>query len=258
MSISRIYVRIFFLSLLWLSCCVIVNAQVSDAVEADTTVQIPYQPEIAPHVAADTTSIDARVFSDTLLNDLKHDPDFQYKQPPTIAESLWDRFLMWLDEALSYLLKQAVDTNWGRVIVYALALGLLVVLIMMLLKVDAFRILFSAQGSQLNPVVIDENIHEMDFDKLIHEAIQQHDYKRGVRLLFLYSLKLLADKDYIHWESGKTNHEYVAELQSHELKKGLNELSFYFDYAWYGNFVITADTFKKAETSFRNWKQLVR
>jgi hypothetical protein len=46
----------------------------------------------------------------------------------------------------------------------------------------------------------------------------------------------------------------VGELGKGELRNGLNELSFYFDYAWYGNFAINRDTFGKAQDTFVDWK----
>lgn len=203
---------------------------------------------------SDTSNVEVRQFDQQKLSSLKEDPDMDYRQPPTIAESLWDRFWTWVGELIESLFKRAVYTNWGRVLVYALGIALLVVLIMMILKVNAFKVLYSAQGSKLNATVLDENIHEMDFDKLIQEAVSSQDYRKGIRLLFLQALKILSDRHLINWESGKTNHEYVNELQSKELKTGLNELSFYFDYAWYGNFNISADLFNKVQSIFSSWK----
>jgi len=42
----------------------------------------------------------------------------------------------------------------------------------------------------------------------------------------------------IQWMPGKTNDEYMAELQQHPTQPRLQELRYYFDYAWYGHFEI--------------------
>jgi hypothetical protein len=206
----------------------------------------------------DSTVISERSFNEKQLQDLKDDPDMNYEQPPTIAETLWDRFWAWILDFLDSLFDKAIHTNWGQVILYILGIALIIILVMMILKVDAFRMISSAQSSGANLNGIHENIHEMNFDKLLSDATGQQDYRRGIRLLFLYALKILADRHLIQWESGKTNHEYVEELQHKDLRIGLNELSFYFDYAWYGNFHITADTFKKVENMFNQWRSNVR
>lgn len=202
----------------------------------------------------DSLAIDNRAFSQEEIARLKSDPDMDYKQPPTVAESLWDRFWAWIAQLLDGLFDKAVNTSWGRILVYAVGLAILIIVIMLVLKVNAFRVLYSGRGNAQKYQVLDENIHEMNFEKLIQEAMDQQDYRVGIRLLFLYALKLLSDKDLIHWESGKTNHDYVAELGKNDLKAGLNSLSFYFDYAWYGNFNISRDTFIKAQGTFTDWK----
>jgi hypothetical protein len=202
----------------------------------------------------DSLIVKKRSFNEEQIQRLKSDPDFNYKLPPTVAESLWDRLLAWLGNLIANMFDKAVNTNWGQALVYIVGLALLVVVIMMLLKVNAFKIFYSGAGATQKYQVLDENIHEMDFEKLVQEAIDKQDYRRGTRLLFLYALKLLADKDLIHWELGKTNRDYVVELSKQELKSGLNDLSYYFDYAWYGNFNISRETFNKVQGTFADWK----
>jgi hypothetical protein len=127
-----------------------------------------------------------------------------------------------------------------------------VVLVMMLLKVNAFKVFYSGEGtSTLRYNTLDENIHEMDFDKLIEEAMSKKDYRLGIRLVFLYALKMLSDKNHIHWDQGKTNHDYLDELKLAELKEGFSDLNYYFEYAWYGNFNINAEMFHHVQDIFQ-------
>jgi hypothetical protein len=206
----------------------------------------------------DTLAVDKRSFNEDQFEKLRSDNDLDYSQVPTVGESLWERFMRWLSSLIESLFKGAVETNWGRVIVYAIGVAVVVVLVMMILKVDAFKVLFFGANAKQKYQVLEENIHEMDFDKLITESIQQQDYRRGIRLLFLYSLKLLSDKQLIHWESGKTNHDYVAEISVKEIKPGFNQLSYFFDYAWYGNFSINRQTFDSAHQTFTDLKNQLR
>lgn len=203
----------------------------------------------------DTSAVSVKSFSGNTLQELREDPDLKYRQPETVAETLWERILKWLLQMIQDIFQTAATTSGGKLIVILLAMALVIVLVMMILKVDAFKVLFVAKGAQLKSAAIEENIHEMDFDALISQAVSQKDYRRGIRLLFLASLKLLADRHLIEWQTGKTNREYVSELSSGELRRGLSELSLYFDYAWYGNFTISADTYEKASHVFSNWKK---
>lgn len=209
--------------------------------------------------APDSLKIAARAFDESKLNELKSDEELQYKEAPTIAESLFDRFLKLLSQFFDSLVQGAVTTNWGRLISYLIGVGLLVVLIMMLLKVNAFKVFYGGQGASSMPYhVLDENIHEMDFEKLIQEAITSGEYRKATRLVFLNALKILADKNFIHWEQGKTNHDYLSEVTAADLKPGFNELNYYFEYAWYGNFNINHEKFLKVQQVFDAWRERIR
>lgn len=203
----------------------------------------------------DTVVIEERSFDQARVESLKNDPDFQYKEPPTIAESLWDRFLLWLGELLNSFFDSAVTTDWGRIISYILGLAVLVIVIMAILKVDAFKVFYRAQGaSPVRHDVIDENIHEIDFEKEIQLAVDQKDYRKGIRLLFLFALKILSDQHLIAWEQGKTNHDYVNEVREEAMRNWLRQLSYYFDYAWYGNFMVSREMFDRVNNVFASRK----
>ena len=206
----------------------------------------------------DTTLVIKKSFDQQQVQKFKDDPAFNYTQPPSVAESLWDRFVSWLMSILESIFKNATGTNWGRVLLYTAGVALLIVIMMMILKVNAFKVFYNgADKGKVGGAGFHENIHEMDFEKLIREAAEKEDYRLGVRLIFLYALKTLSNKHLIDWQAGKTNHDYVEELNARDLKVGLNELSFYFDYAWYGGFVINRDIFSKVQTIFTSWKDKV-
>lgn len=228
-----------------------------DSLFTDSIQSKSHNRKAVTHAAADSTVVQGRQFNEATIRELKNDPDLNYQEPPMVAESLWDRLLLWFKQFLEDFFQAATTTQLGKLIMYIIGLFLFIVIVMMLLKVNAFKIFYSGEGHNAQYQVLDENIHEMDFEKLIHEAIDQKDYRRGIRLLFLYALKLASDKQLIHWKLGKTNREYVTELDRNDLKTRLNELSFYFDYAWYGNFNITLETFKKAQDVFSDWKKLM-
>ncbi len=208
--------------------------------------------------ASDSADIEIRKFSSADVEKLKADPELNYTQPPTVAESLWDRFKRFINWLFSTLFEKATTTDLGRFYSVSVAIILSIVVIMMLLKVNAFKVFYSgADSGKQNYQVFHENIHEMDFDALIKEATEKKEYRLATRLIFLHALKILSDKQLIDFRPGKTNHDYVEELTTGELKTGLNELSFYFDYAWYGNFAIHETQFQKVKEIFSFWKEKV-
>lgn len=235
---------VFSVILVLVSVCCIAQAQ-----SAVPPLVIDVQPE--ERGITDTVAVEERYFDEARVESFKSDPEYRYDQPPTFAESLWDRFLMWLSNLLGSIFNSAVTTDWGRIIMYILGVAVLVVIIMAILKVDAFKVFYHGQGaSPIKHAVLDENIHEIDFENEIQRALELKDYRRGIRLLFLYALKTLSDQHLISWEKGKTNHDYVGEVQEENMRAWLRQLSHYFEYAWYGNFVVSKELFDRVNNIF--------
>jgi hypothetical protein len=206
----------------------------------------------------DSTAVNERDFSEAELQSLKEEIKYDFREPPTFGETLWDQIADWIDDFFASLWDKSVGTNWGKLLTYLMTITLVAVGIFVMLRLNAYKIFYSGRNVPLKYSEVDENIHQIDFEREIQAAIRDHNYRRGVRLLYLYALKQLSDGQYIVWEQGKTNHEYLNELQSHELKDGLSKLGYYFDYAWYGNFDVSRDLFEKVNGIFNQWRVKVK
>lgn len=200
----------------------------------------------------DSSRIEVRQMDEEVLTTLKADPDMDYGRSPS-AINLWERFQRWLNSLINSLIGAAVSANWFNILLIILSVVALIYVILRLMKVNV-NMFYTGKQAATPYGVLDEDIHAMDFDKLIQEALQRNDYRLAIRLLFLKSLKLLADKHHILWQPGKTNHDYLNELSAQNLKTGFNELNFYFEYAWYGNFTINEALYKKVDTLYNDWK----
>jgi hypothetical protein len=222
----------------------------------------PVPPDTAKTVHAvlrpDTSSVGLKKFSPEQINTLKADPDLHYDDPPTVAGSLWSQFVNWLREVISGFLRTATTTGVGKAMIYVLGLVVGIYLLRMALRVNAVNVFFKRHAPRVSPEAIEENLHEMDFEKLIPDAVAKSDFRVATRMIFLYSLKILADRHVIEWNPSKTNLDYVQEIREPELRTGFAELSHYFGYAWYGNFTVTRETFDVIHTAFYDWRAKVQ
>lgn len=107
---------------------------------------------------------------------------------------------------------------------------------------------------EINEEELHENIHEINFPQSIAKFENEKDYRSAVRYQFLYILKKLSDKKLILWNPEKTNKDYVSELKSNELKKDFYNLSYIFDYVWYGEFGIDENSYHKFRNQFQGFK----
>lgn len=204
-------------------------------------------------IADDTTHIDQKSFNNTQLEAFKADKDFQYKELSQAGLSWWDRFKLMIGLWLSQLFSAGGGSPFLKILIYTLCALAVIYVVLKLLKIDIRHIFYrSARKSRLQYHSIDDDIHAMDFDTLIKQAVSNNNFREAVRLIYLAALKQLSDHDHLHWKIGKTNHEYMDELSGTAFKEEFDQLSYYFEYSWYGQFTVSrtlyADVSKKYQS----------
>lgn len=107
---------------------------------------------------------------------------------------------------------------------------------------------------EINEEELHENIHEINFPQSIAKFENNGDYRSAVRYQFLFILKKLSDKKLILWNPEKTNKDYVSELKAAHLKNEFYNLSYIFDYVWYGEFSIDEQSYGKFKNQFHSFK----
>ncbi|MBK8474264.1 MAG: DUF4129 domain-containing protein [Sphingobacteriales bacterium] len=78
-----------------------------------------------------------------------------------------------------------------------------------------------------------------------------------MRLYYLQTLKVLADRQHINWQRYKTNRHYWHELRNTNLQQPFNQLTRLFDYIWYGEFQIDDQHFRQAQQAFKTFEQTI-
>lgn len=107
---------------------------------------------------------------------------------------------------------------------------------------------------EINEEELHENIHEINFPESILKFEKAGDFRSAIRYQFLFVLKKLNDKKLIIWNPEKTNKDYVAELKAQHLKNDFFNLSYIFDYVWYGEFNIDEQSYQKFKNQYQSFK----
>lgn len=209
-----------------------------------------------PSLQYDSSEVVLRQFDPQRLEAFRSDKDFIYEDDRDKIRKLswWDR-LMYRFQRFLFGQSKAGATFW-EIVFYLLAIGTVVFLTFFILKIRP-RTLFGKASKQLDTGFeeVDENIHEMDFEQLIALALKEKDYRRGVRLLYLETLKTLTLHGWIDWRPNKTNQEYQLELTGTPISREFDELTLNFEYVWYGDFPIDARGFERVQAVFRQFQQ---
>ena len=207
---------------------------------------------------SDTTIIKARTFPEEKIREFKSDSDFNYGRSPQLKLNLWQRFLQWLYNLFRRSFDIQGNEQWLKILFYTIIAAITLYAILKLARADISKVFYKLSDSgNLEFNVVDENIHQMDFEALIEGAIEKKEYKKAIRLYYLYALKKLADQDLIQWKPGKTNYEYQQELASQEVRPSFADLSYYFDYAWYGDFPVNQNMFNRVKAIFKDFRAVI-
>jgi len=138
----------------------------------------------------------------------------------------------------------------GKVILYIFLGVILAALIYFLFISSNFR----ANGAKYVPLDIDEtapsDIPKTELERLLEEAITAKDYRKAVRVYYLFILKDLSEKKWIEWEKQKTNMHYLLEMQGKTEAPAFEKALTYFEFIWYGKREITGPQFSSIQPHF--------
>lgn len=195
------------------------------------------------------------------LNNKYSGEDFDYGSAEGEAQNIMDRFLNWLSHLLGDSL--GVDIHPATLAfieytIYVLMAGLAIYLLVKFLVGENLSSIFSKKATAIVDINLsEEHIENIDLDKLLKEALEQNNYRLAVRYHYLRVLKNLSIKNIIEWQYEKTNVDYQQEITDTKLKPLFQEVSYLYDYIWYGEQEIDETKFKAAEKCFTKLKNSI-
>lgn len=209
-------------------------------------------------VKTDHSTLLLRSFKTEKLTTYKKDPAFNYIEK-TAPSGWWQRFKHWFYDKLANLFinrKSSLVLKWLVILLGASAL------IFLVYKLSGMNIMhiFERQSRSDRTQLVDptENIHAIDFDVALQQAIESNNFKSAIRLLYLKSLKELTDKQYIDWQPGKTNQTYIQELNEKPFQDNFALLTNQFEYTWYGDFTVQKQHFTIIKEAFNTFNTAIK
>ena len=184
------------------------------------------------------------------LRDLQTDHDYQYGNDAPPPENPVARFFQWLMRKIGdFLSSEAYQNVWQ----YVILAGIAALVIYLLMRAEVLTFLFpkKAQPGGLDYENLGENIHEINFDAAVDEAINQRNFRLAVRLLYLQTLKHLTDAGRIDYKPDKTNRQYVYELANSPYQSDFENLTRQFEFVWYGDFPVDEVRFAQLRQQFQ-------
>jgi hypothetical protein len=184
-------------------------------------------------------AVQQRKLNDSALNNFKQGDDFWYvnaeDKPKKPTKGFWD----WLWDV--------TGKKWVRYGIWIFLALLFLGAVILYLKENQIG-LFTERTRNISKNSEDveampENIFETDFDQAIQKAIAQQNYRLSIRLLFLKTLRALAEKNLIDYGVDKTNFDYVFQLSGSSFRKEFITVTKHYEYVWYGKFEVNKEQF---------------
>jgi hypothetical protein len=100
---------------------------------------------------------------------------------------------------------------------------------------------------------IEDRFQELDLDDYIRQAIERGDYALAVRLYYLAALKALSARELIQWKKDKTNLSYLTELRGKPQLTAFQEITYIFEWVWYGQSGIDRQEFDRIQPKMRGF-----
>jgi len=200
------------------------------------------------------------------LEKYKNNPDFDYEIAVDQANIIV-RAIDWIKRQIKKILYQILMWIFGakeggkifqlllRALPYLAVLLFVYLLFKFLIGMDLIK-LDKKSNYKLNKVYLSEDeqiIQEEDIEKLILKAIENKNYRLATRYYYLRLLKKLKEAGLIQWNADKTNREYLQELKNSDLKPLFKNLTFIYDYVWYGNYNPEEEDFQKIKNDFNSF-----
>ncbi len=225
------------------------TAASATADDDETTVATPADTATGPlTIREDQSVITPRLPQDTLVESFRNDPDFIYQEAAKPGQSFFEKLFAWLLRWLGRIFHNEVTGNTLPYVFFGLIVAFM---IWKLVGADTGGIFARRDRKvEIDPREVEENIHEMDFDTLIADAVAEGRLRRAVRLLYLKLLKQMTDRGMIDWRIDKTNRDYLRELDASPLREPFAEATRAFEYVWYGDFAIDAASFSSIRAMF--------
>ena len=188
--------------------------------------------------------------------------EFDYSSVQGESQNIIVRILDWFVRLLSDIFGITLDPDTQRIfhlLIYTILTIVAVYWVFRLLTGRQMSSFFRKEEIKLTPIRIQEEVVEnLDFDKLIREALSAKDYRLAIRYSFLRLLQEMSSRHIIDYHSEKTNYEYYREIKTGSLREEFWHVVHIYEYVWYGKFEVAATDYDRAEKTVTQLSQKLR
>lgn len=178
--------------------------------------------------------------------------DYNYEQKVK-PKTWWDYTKEFL---LNWLKRSGLGASQLMVLLIVAGAAALIWIIIIVTNTPVKGLFYFSKNSKLVsiPLKAESDINNPELEQMLELFVKHKAYRDAIRINYLLMLKQLHDKQLINWTNHKTNRDYIREMAKHNLLKEFKELTFHFEYSWYGHFDVDMNQFQNISQLFTNFK----
>lgn len=222
------------------------EVEYEEEAEGTGAIAIPAEPEL-------------RKVPDSIVKRFKADPDFAYANDPEYWEKPEQKKKN--DNSKS---KREREERELSMLDFSGVFGVVKVIFIALLIALLGFLVYKLMGNRWpwqQPARLKEDEQatpeeELNVDELqqkIRESIDQQKFRMAIRYSYLFTLRRMDEKGWIHLDARSTNHHYVMQMKDHDPQGTFAYLTNVYDYVWYGEFELNKEQFALVYKDFQNF-----
>jgi len=202
----------------------------------------------------DTTSLEQRKLSDSLVKKMQADKDFWYANKEFEKEKKEKQKQKDDNYDINYI--PLGQRTWFQTLIWIIIIGGFAAFLMIYLSgsnVSLFRKSSKTIRSDEEAEIVTEDIFAINYQKEIDKAVAQQNYRLAVRLMYLRLLKNMSEKNIIQYKQDKTNFDYLMQLHGTRYYTNFFRITHNYEYSWYGKFDVSEEAYKVISRDFEQF-----
>lgn len=194
----------------------------------------------------------SRAIPKRILDSLKEDDDYWYANLAPVKKKA---------EAPEEAKKSWFRQPWFRSLLWFVILGSFIGVVIWYLisgNILIFRKKAKSIAAEEEEELVTDDIFSIPYEQEIAKAESAANYRLAVRLWYLRLLKALSEKGLVDYRYGRTNHDYVLQLQKSVYYRDFSRLTRNFEYTWYGQFDLSAEAYQMMRNDFSTFQNALR
>jgi Domain of unknown function (DUF4129) len=186
-----------------------------------------------------------RQVPDSVVSRLKKQPVFAYANDA----AYWTKEKETAPSPVSNFFLYLATHSWVKWTLLTAFTALLCFLLFKVIQTNSIRLFYSVGKSESSTNILPGTSENLD--DLISSATAAGDFRLAIRGHFLQTLQKLDKKNLIQLHPQGTNQEYLSSMRNQAGFKTFRQLTYYYEYIWYGEFSIDADLYQRIAQVFK-------